>query len=105
MLNKTKAVLKTFFLNVKNEAKETKNASMLIKKYLRGEKLTDDEYNEVREQFYDLLRTAGIGIPFMLIPMGSLLIPIMLKLSKKVGVELLPSSFRKEDNEGNDVIR
>jgi len=96
VIKKTKQILKDFFLGIKNEAKETKEASQLIRKHLNGNKLTKEEIKIVREQFYDILRGAGIGIPFMLIPMGSLLIPLMLKLSAKLGVELLPSSFRKE---------
>ena len=38
----------------------------------------------------------GIGVPFVLIPGASVLVPFLIKISKKAGVDIIPSSFKKE---------
>lgn len=92
--NKTKEVLKKFSENLNKEAKDTKTASSYVHKYMKGETLTQEESDAVRHQFYDILKMVGIGVPFALVPGASILIPVLIKIAKKNGVELMPSSFR-----------
>jgi len=42
---------------------------------------------------------AGIGIPFMLIPGSTLLMPFLIKLANKRGIDLLPSAFKTEEDD------
>ena len=42
---------------------------------------------------------AGIGIPFMLIPGSTLLMPFLIKLANKRGIDLLASAFKTEDDD------
>jgi len=94
----TKAI-KHFFGNLNEEAKETQQASKVLVKYLKEGKITKEEEKELRTQVYDLLKMMGIGVPFVMIPGSSLLIPFLLKVADKHGVHLLPSAFTKENEE------
>jgi hypothetical protein len=88
-----------FFKNLNNEAKDTRDASKLVYKYLKEGTLTKGEEKELKLQFYDLLKIMGIGVPFVMIPGASILIPFLLKIAQKSGVDLIPRSFRKEIDE------
>jgi hypothetical protein len=41
----------------------------------------------------DSLKIAGIGIPFVLIPGASILMPIIIKVAKEHHIDLVPSAF------------
>ena len=45
---------------------------------------------------------AGNGICFMLIPGSTLLLPFLIKLANKRGINLLPYAFKTEE-EGTDL--
>ena len=87
---------KVFAKRVSNEAKETREAANIIAKYARGEKITEEEGESLKKQFYDVLKIAGIGIPFTLIPGSSILLPLIVSVSKKKGINILPSSFESK---------
>ena len=42
---------------------------------------------------------ADIGIPFILIPGSTLLIPFLIKLANKLGIDVLPSAFKTEEDD------
>jgi hypothetical protein len=96
---KTAVAISTFAKNMSSEAKETKDASILIVKFMKDGKISAEEEKELRTQVYDLFKMVGIGIPFFMIPGSSLLLPFMIKVSKRFGINLLPSSFNKEELE------
>jgi hypothetical protein len=96
---KTAVAISTFAKNMSSEAKETKEASFLIVKFMKEGKISAEEEKELRTQVYDLFKMVGIGIPFFMIPGSSLLLPFMIKVSKRFGINLLPSSFNKEELE------
>ena len=81
-----------------NEAKETKQASHLVVKFIRQGKLSKEEEKELKIQFYDVLKVMGVGIPFFMIPGASVLVPFLLKLANKLGVDIIPSSFKKNQD-------
>lgn len=93
--NKDKATvaMKDFVTKLGTEAKETHNASKILAKYIKAGKLSEEEEKELKEQVYDLFKMMGIGIPFMLIPGSTLLIPFLAKVAEKRGINLLPSAF------------
>jgi Sec-independent protein secretion pathway component TatC len=90
---KTTKAINFFLLGVKNEAIETKDASRIIVKFIATQKITKKEEKQLKLQVYDLFKILGIGIPFMLIPGATLLIPFILKAAEKKGINLLPSNF------------
>ncbi|MFT5602854.1 MAG: phenylalanyl-tRNA synthetase alpha subunit [Flavobacteriales bacterium] len=94
---KASKALKTFTKNLGNEAIETKEASKVVYKFMKGEKITKEEELELRTQIYDIFKMVGIGIPFMLIPGSTLLMPFIIKVANKYGINLLPTSFTEEE--------
>ena len=96
---KATEVLKNFVSKMGTEAKETHEASKIIVKFLKEGKVNKEEEHELKTQIYDLFKMAGIGIPFMLIPGSTLLMPFLIKLANKRGIDLLPSAFKTEEDD------
>lgn len=96
--DKSSKAFRIFFKNLNNEAKETKQAGKLIVKYLKEGKLSKEEEKEIRVQIYEILKIMGVGVPFIMIPGSCVLIPFILKLAKKLGIDILPSSFKNKDD-------
>jgi len=94
---KSSKAIRLFFLNLHSEAKETRDASKIIVKYVRHGKLSKEDEKELKLQVYDLLKIMGIGVPFVMIPGSSLLIPFLMKIAEKRGINILPSSFSKNE--------
>ena len=95
---KATEVMKTFVSKMGTEAKETHEASKIIVKFLKEGTVNKEEEHELKTQIYDLFKMAGIGIPFMLIPGSTLLMPFLIKLANKRGIDLLPSAFKTEED-------
>lgn len=96
---KASKAMRLFLHNVGTEAKETKDASKILLKFIREGKVEEQEEEELKQQVYDLLKMVGIGVPFFLIPGSSLLIPFLMKIAEKRGVNLFPSAFTKDEEE------
>ncbi len=90
---KVTIAFKGFVAKMGTEAKETKEASKVVVKFLREGKVTKEEEHELRTQVYDLLKMLGIGIPFFMIPGSTILLPFLIKVAEKKGVNLLPTAF------------
>lgn len=95
---KTSRAIVLFLIGVKNEAKDTKEASFIIGKYLVKQKITKDEERALKKQVSDLFKIVGIGIPFILIPGATLLIPFIIRVADKKGINLIPTNFKTEEN-------
>jgi hypothetical protein len=90
---KIRKAIRSFLSNVMQEGKETVEAARIIRKYSSGQELTEDEILKVREQMVDTLKLAGIAVPFAVIPGSTLLLPLMVSVGRKYGIDILPSSF------------
>ncbi len=88
-LLKLKAALAT-------ESDETKQMLEIYFRFTRG-KATKEEMEAANEQFRDLLRALGLGV-FAALPFAPVTIPVIVKLGKKLGIEILPSSLRSDQN-------
>lgn len=89
-----KEKLHIFLANVAHEIAETKEAGLIIIKHqVSGEKLSKEEKRFIKEQTYNVLKSIGIIVPFALLPGASVLIPIIVTVAKKRGINILPSSF------------
>jgi hypothetical protein len=94
---KSSKAIRLFFINLHSEAKETRDASKIIVKYVRNGKLSKQEEKELKLQVYDLLKIMGIGVPFVMIPGSTILIPFLMKIAEKRNINILPSSFSKDE--------
>jgi hypothetical protein len=95
---KANKAFQELIVNLKVEATETQVASKIFVKYIKEGNVSKKEEQELKTQVYDLLKVLGIGIPFALIPGASLLIPFLIKIANKKGIELLPTAFNEENN-------
>ena len=91
---KTARILNNFLIGMKNEAIDTKEASRIILKFTLKQHITKEEEKHLKTQVYDIFKIVGIGIPFMIIPVATLLIPFILKAAEKKGIDLYPSNFK-----------
>jgi hypothetical protein len=46
----------------------------------------------------DVIKMLGIGIPFVIIPGSTLLLPIVASVAKKYNIDIFPSSFKENKN-------
>ncbi|MES1249620.1 MAG: hypothetical protein ABUL46_03005 [Chitinophaga rupis] len=82
-----------FLIGIKTEYDGDKEAVLIIRKYLKEGKISEKEDEILKTQLLDSLKIVGIGIPFVLIPGASILMPIILKVAHKHNIELMPSAF------------
>lgn len=99
--NRKKAAkaMKVFAKDLGNEAKETREASKILVKFLADGSVTPEEEKELKTQVYDIFKMVGIGIPFFMIPGSTLLLPFLIKVSSKYGINILPTSFDHSNEE------
>ncbi len=91
---RTTRALNNFLIGMKNEASDTKEASRIIIKFIAQQHITTKEEKHLKTQVADIFKILGIGIPFMLIPGATLLIPFILKAADKKGIDIYPSNFK-----------
>ena len=74
---------------------------------MKKEEISDDEKKFFKEQMVDLLKSVGVVVPIQLIPLpfvSTILLIVMEKTLKSMGIQILPSSFyetEKEEKNGN----
>ena len=95
---KSAKAFKAFFNSLRKEARETKQSSYFVVKFLKESKLSKKEEKELMLQFYDVLKIMGVGIPFFMIPGATVLVPFLIKLSRKLGLDIIPTSFKKDED-------
>ncbi len=72
-----------FLHGLKNEYKGNKEAAFIVKKYLIEGEISVDEEHVLKAQLVDSLKIVGIGIPFVLVPGASVLMPILMRVADK----------------------
>lgn len=77
------------------EKVETKEMLQIYGKGIKGQANKQD-LAIAHSQFFDLLKGLGLGV-FAVLPFAPVTIPLLIKLAKLVGVDLLPSSFNQKD--------
>lgn len=96
---KASKAFQDLIINIKTEATETQVASKIFIKYIKEGNISEEEEKDLRTQVYDLLKVLGIGVPFAFIPGASLLLPFLIRIAQKKGIQLLPTAFNKEKEE------
>ncbi|KYL32445.1 hypothetical protein A2I98_17320 [Pseudoalteromonas agarivorans] len=73
------------------ERQETIEMLTIYRRYTQGQ-TSKEELKRANEQFVDILKGLGLGI-FAVLPFAPITIPLVVKLGRMVGVDVLPSSF------------
>ena len=92
-----------FSTGVKGEAVETKEAFIIFTKYLKKEKLTRTEKKQFKIQMVDMLKSVGVVVPVLLIPLpfvSTILLIVMDHLLQSMNIQILPQSFYPQDKKG-----
>ena len=82
-----------FLQGLTTEYNDDKEALIIIRKYTEDGKITAANEHILKTQLMDSLKIIGLGIPFVLIPGASVLVPILIKIAAKHNIELLPAAF------------
>ncbi|NLP56910.1 LETM1 domain-containing protein [Lutibacter sp. B1] len=98
--NKSKATkaLTIFLIGIRNEAVDYKETSRIIFTFVAKQYITKEEEKHLKLQVYNLFKILGIGVPFVLIPGATLLIPFIIRVAEKKGIDLVPTNFKKKEN-------
>ena len=79
---------------VLEELIKSKDAAHILARAASGEEIDSSEKEFVREQVKDIMRGIVFGSA-VAVPGSIVLIPLLLWVSRRMGVEIVPSSFRK----------
>jgi hypothetical protein len=85
-------------IKIKNAlAKEGEQSIKMFETYARYTQgqASDKEMDEANKQFGDFLKTIGLGV-FAILPGSPITIPLLVKLSDKLGIDLIPDSFKDQ---------
>ena len=88
---------------MKGEVIDAKDSFIILTKFIKREKITKAEKKLFRRQIVDLLKSSGVVVPVMLIPLpfiSTLLLIIMDHLLLSMNIQILPSSFYPEKKQG-----
>ena len=88
---------------IKGEANETREAFVILTRYIRKEKISRSEKKQFKHQVIDLLKGTGVMVPVMLIPLpliGTLLLIIKDHLLLTMNIHLLPAAFYPAKKQG-----
>lgn len=78
---------------------ESKGTAKMWEIYLKWNEASDEERKFANDQIISLLKTAGLA-GMVLLPGTVLVLPSLVKMSKKMGMNILPKwSRRRDDNE------
>ena len=90
-------IIKKLSLLEQAMADESHETATMIKIYLRftrGE-ANAEEMEHANEQFRELVKALGLGILFAL-PLGSITLPLIVKLGQHFGIDIIPKSHRNQ---------
>lgn len=90
-----------FLQGLKTECGDDKEALLIIRQYLSTGSISAEQEHLLKTQLYDTLKLAGIGIPFVLLPGASILLPLLIKVAARHHIELMPSAFIQQHKEDN----
>jgi len=87
------------------EAKESQEMLKLLFSILNKKKpLTDEEKTFIKEQAGDIVKMVVSG-GVLALPGGVPIYVVLQKLSEKVGVDMVPSSFKEEEKENYSNLK
>ena len=75
------------------ESKETSEMLEIYQRYISGEDIDKKTLDRANEQFTDLLKNVGL-LGIFALPGGIVAITFLVKLGKKLGIDILPKSYK-----------
>jgi len=100
-LQRRKSMIKIRFSMIRlqqalsQEKDETKQMLRIYHNYMLGN-ANKAELKIANQQLGDVLRATGLSI-FAILPFAPITIPIIVKLGRKLGIEVMPSAFAPKD--------
>jgi hypothetical protein len=85
------------------EKDETRQMLRIYQHYVTGE-VSKAELARANAQLADVLRATGLGI-FAILPFAPVTIPLIVKLGRKLGIEVLPSAFSPSAKQQAEKVR
>ena len=73
------------------EKAETRQMLRIYQQYVTGQ-VSKAELQRANSQLADVLRATGLGV-FAILPFAPITIPLIVKLGRKLGIEVMPSAF------------
>lgn len=95
-------LLKRIRRALEHESAETSDMIMTYLKFSRG-LATEEEMKAANLQFQVFLKTIGLGV-FAILPFAPLTIPVLVAFGKKIGIDVIPASFRDEFKRENPQV-
>lgn len=92
--SKVSLALDIFFNGLKVGAKDTKKTTQIIQKFATKDGIDKDDEKFLKTYVGDVLKLVGIGIPFVLLPGATLIIPFIIRAAEKRNIDLIPSNFK-----------
>lgn len=77
------------------ESAQTREMMEIYGRAARGQAASAD-IDRANRQFGDLLRMAGLGAFFAVVPGSALLLPLAVTTARKLGIDLLPDSWEQQ---------
>ena len=94
---------KNTWKNIILELRESKDATQILARAAAGENITDIERKFVHEQVKDIMKGVVFGSAAV-IPGSIIIIPALIWISKRLGIDLRPSSFRNNKDDRDELI-
>jgi cob(I)alamin adenosyltransferase len=88
------AAAKDFLVNLKIELSETKQGLVILSKLVKGEKLSSEDVDFIKQQTKDVI-SGSILLGLFVLPGGGIATSALLKIANKLGVDLKPTAFKK----------
>lgn len=85
------------------EKDETRQMLRIYQHYVTGD-VSKAELARANAQLADVLRATGLGI-FAILPFAPVTIPLIVKLGRKLGIEVLPSAFSPSAKQEAEKVR
>lgn len=82
----------------KGLAKETEETKVMLEIYMRQSQglATKREIKKANKQFKDVMKGLGLGV-IIVLPFAPITLPLIVKLGQRVGVDVLPDSFKSKN--------
>jgi hypothetical protein len=88
------AAAKDFLVNLKIELSETKQGLVILSKLVKGEKLSSEDVDFIKQQTKDVI-SGSVLLGLFVLPGGGIATSALLKIANKLGVDLKPTAFKK----------
>lgn len=89
-----------FLQGLKAEYADDKEALLIIRQYIGTGSISAEQDHILKTQLADTIKLVGIGIPFVMIPGASIIMPILIRVAAKHNIELIPAAFTEPGKQG-----